>query len=89
MLIYLKSSASAIITAVFSLSFIHGIMNGDFLIDQIYFIILYASVFGYLFGLLGVAFLFLIKHKGYTSSKSYFIFLFLGVIIGDTAEFIM
>ncbi|WP_046178846.1 hypothetical protein [Domibacillus tundrae] len=83
---YLKGSAAAIIAAVISLSFLVEASYHNFDSDQFYFFSLYATVFGYLFGLIAFACFFLMDKKGYTSLKKYLIFLVLGVTSGGIVE---
>lgn len=84
MLNYFKGSASAIIIALLVLFII-----GQFDYKNYFFsIFLVISIFGYLFGILGMFLLILIKKKGYSSIKSYSIFLFLGIGLGGIVELV-
>jgi len=91
MLNYLKGSASAIIVAVLTLTFASNIMFKDFSFSfaDIYFVLVYASIIGYLLGVLGQVCIFLIKRRNNGNGKSILLFLFLGGISGIIVEFIM
>lgn len=91
MLNYLKGSASAIIVAALTLTFGVTIMFIDFSFsfEDIYIILVYASILGYLLGLLGQVSILLIKRKSIGKGKSILLYLFLGGISGIIVEFII
>ncbi|MEM1506357.1 hypothetical protein RG959_23585 [Domibacillus sp. 8LH] len=84
---YLKGSAAAIIAAVISLSFLLEVIYHNFDSVQFYFISVFGSVIGYLFGLIAFACFLLANRKGYTQLTKYLIFLVLGLISGGIVEF--
>ncbi|MGG3451802.1 hypothetical protein [Domibacillus aminovorans] len=82
MINYLKGSGGAI--AVTTLGLVIIAMG----LDYFYVVLLYVSGYGYVFGLLGLACLFLIKKKKYSTAKSYLVFLSLGIVCGGIMEFL-
>ncbi|OCA90318.1 hypothetical protein [Pseudobacillus wudalianchiensis] len=87
---YLKGSAAAIIIASFSLMISSQIVFQDisYIYHDFYGMFVFASIFGYIYGILGLACLFLIRWKVYRGIKSYFVFFLLGGIGGTITEFI-
>lgn len=91
MMNYLKGSGSAIMITMLGFALIS---EGFDSFQYFYPALLYVSGFGYVFGLLGLACLFLIKKKNYNAVKSYVLFLLLGIacgggiILGTDGEFL-
>lgn len=76
MINYLKGSGSAVIVTILGLA----IMAKGLSFDDFYVGLVYVSIFGYVFGLLGLACLYLIKKKEYNTAKSYLLYLLLGIL---------
>lgn len=85
MINYLKGSGSAIAVTMLGLTVMTQGLNS---FDDFYVGLIYVSGFGYVFGLLGLVCLFLIKKKKYNPSKSYLLYLLLGILCGWFMAFI-
>jgi hypothetical protein len=79
MINYLKGSGSAIAVTMLGLAVMAKGLDS---FDDFYVGLIYVSGFGYVFGLLGLACLFLIKKKKYNTAKSYLLYLLLGILCG-------
>ena len=79
MMNYLKGSGSAIMITMLAFGLIS---EGFDSFNYFYPALLYVSGFGYVFGLLGLACLFLIEKKNYNAVKGYVLFLLLGIACG-------